>query len=309
MKKIFLSIIFILAIIFAYSQNVYQKGNIIKDTITIEEVKVSGSYTAAKETPFSFQNLTQKQIEVITQNSEPAVILSTTPSVNHYSDNGLDIGYTYFRLRGIDQTRINSSLNGVNLNEPEDQGIYYNNYGNFLNSVSSIQIIRGAGVTKGSNSTYGGSINFSSPEFSDTTNSDVGVTLGSYNTYKITGGYNSKHFFINGSAAQSDRYRYYSDNQQYSVFYGAQLKCLKWYGFVGHQKNGILFLTEKDLIKSSEDKPVADLSLYDFRGDPLPTSGSKSMGEAEYVIFKSNDGRLNILKNKYPIYFNGNKHY
>ena len=67
MKKIFLLIIFILDIIVTYSQSVYEKENIIKDTITIEEVKVSGSYTAVKETPFSFQNLTQKQIEVITQ--------------------------------------------------------------------------------------------------------------------------------------------------------------------------------------------------------------------------------------------------
>jgi hypothetical protein len=73
--------------------------------------------------------------------------------------------------------------------------------------------------------------------------------------------------------------------------------------------NGILFLTEKDLIKSSEDKPVADLSLYDFRGDAPPTPVTKSIHEAEYVIFKSNDGTLSILKNRYPIYLNGIKHY
>jgi iron complex outermembrane receptor protein len=132
----------------------------LTDTINICEVTVTGSYSAAKQTPFTFQNLTPKEISVRSMGTEPAVLLSYTPSINFYSDNGTGLGYMYYRLRGIDQTRINSTLNGIPLNEPEDQGIYYNNYGGFLNAISNIQLIRGAGLSKPGVSSYGGSINY-----------------------------------------------------------------------------------------------------------------------------------------------------
>jgi len=268
MKKLSLIIILFLTVGLSYSQDFYEKGNISNDTVLIDEIQVSGSYTVVKETPFSFQNLTKKEIDLQNQGTEPAVILSNTPSINHYSDNGLDIGYTYFRLRGIDQTRINSSLNGVTLNEPEDQGIYYNNYGDFSNSLSSIQIIRGAGISKGGNSTYGGSINFSSPEFKDTLIQNISINLGSFNTFKLSGGIYSKDLFIMVSAAQSDGYRYNSGNEQYSIYYGLNQNHLKFYGFVGHQQNGMAWLGEPlDSIKvdpryNSNTKDETDKFLY-----------------------------------------------
>jgi len=220
----------------------------LSDTIQLTEVAVSGSYCATKQTPFTFQNLSQKEISLRSMGTEPAVLLSYTPSINFYSDNGTGMGYMYYRLRGIDQTRINSTLNGIPLNEPEDQGIYYNNYGGFLNAVSNIQLIRGAGLSKPGVSSYGGSINFSSLEFADKFSGSANLLYGSYNTFQITGSINTPQLFLVASKMSTDGYRNNSFNDSWSVFYGIQQKYgkheLKMYGFMGNQKNGMAWLGE-----------------------------------------------------------------
>ena len=44
-------------------------------------------------------------------------LLSTTPGLQVTSDDGLGVGYTYFRVRGTDHTRINMTVNDVPLND------------------------------------------------------------------------------------------------------------------------------------------------------------------------------------------------
>lgn len=241
MKRIKILIFLVTISISSFSQS-------LLDTIQLTEVAVTGSYCATKQTPFTFQNLSKEDISLRTMGTEPAVLLSYTPSINFYSDNGTGMGYMYYRLRGIDQTRINSTLNGIPLNEPEDQGIYYNNYGGFLNSISNIQLIRGAGLSKPGVSSYGGSINFSSLEFSDKFSGLANTLYGSYNTFQITGGINTPKFFLLGSKMQTDGYRNNSMNDSWSTFYGGKLSVkkheFKLYGFVGHQKNQMAWLGE-----------------------------------------------------------------
>ena len=219
-----------------------------KDTVQLRDVSVTGSYTATKQTPFTVQNLNSKDISLRTMGTEPAVLLSYTPSITFYSDNGVGAGYMYYRLRGIDQTRINSTLNGIPLNEPEDQGVYYNNYGGFLGSISNIQLIRGAGLSKPGVSSYGGSINFSSLEFADKLAGFGNVVAGSYNTRQLNAGINTPHFFLIFSKLYTDGYRDRSSNSSNSVFYGGKINKgkneFKLYGFVGQQENGMAWMGE-----------------------------------------------------------------
>jgi iron complex outermembrane receptor protein len=115
------------------------------DTLqTLKEVVIS--YQADKRTPITFQNIYSKEIKAKSTGQEPSFLLSETPSITNYSDAGNSQGYSYFRLRGIDQTRINMTLDGVPLNEPEDQGAYFSNYPDILNSVSKIQIQGGCKI-------------------------------------------------------------------------------------------------------------------------------------------------------------------
>jgi len=278
-KKIKILMIFLAVSVSTFAQT-------LSDTIQLQEVAVSGSYCATKQTPFTFQNLTSKEISLRSMGTEPAVLLSTTPSINYYSDNGTGMGYMYYRLRGIDQTRINSTLNGIPLNEPEDQGIYYNNYGGFLNSVSNIQIIRGAGLSKPGVSSFGGSINFSSLEFADKFSGSANILYGSYNTFQITGSINTPQLFLVASKMSTDGYKLNSFNDSWSAFYGVKQKYgkheLKMYGFIGNQKNGMAWLGEpldslyKNPKYNSNTKDETDDFLYTHNQLSWQYSGLKA---------------------------------
>ena len=101
-----------------------------QDTLLLSGVEVIG-VRADSKSPVSQKTLTKNDIDKTYQGQEISYILDKTPSISSQSDGGQPNGYTTFRLRGIDQTRINMTLNGVPLNEPEDQGVYFSNYPNF----------------------------------------------------------------------------------------------------------------------------------------------------------------------------------
>ena len=53
-------------------------------------------------------------------------------SLTSYAETGNYWGYSYIRLRGIDQSRINLTLDGIPLNDPEDQVLYFADSGDGL---------------------------------------------------------------------------------------------------------------------------------------------------------------------------------
>ena len=69
----------------------------------------------------------------------PLVLQGTTPSLTSYAETGNYWGYSYIRLRGIDQSRINITLDGIPLNDPEDQVLYFADFPDLANSLQSIQ--------------------------------------------------------------------------------------------------------------------------------------------------------------------------
>lgn len=220
------------------------------DTISLNEVKIISSNRATNNTPISFKNLSKKEINHLNNGQEPSFILNSTPSITNYSDNGSQNGYSYFRLRGIDQTRINMTLDGVPLNESEDQGAYFSNYPDFFNSINSIQIQRGVGTSSNGVSSYAGSINFESPSLNDTVK-EFGVNYGSFNSSRIYGVYNSgiiknQSLYVRISNLYTDGYKYNSANNSKSVFINYSIlktkSIFKFTGFVGNQKNKLAWI-------------------------------------------------------------------
>ena len=220
---------------------------------TLQEVVVT--YQADKQTPITFQNIYSKDIKAKSTGQEPSFLLSETPSITNYSDAGNSQGYSYFRLRGIDQTRINMTLDGVPLNEPEDQGAYFSNYPDILNSVSKIQIQRGVGTSKNGVASYGGSIQLFSPNLADSTKTTFGLGYGSFNSLRVFGEYNSgiknkKALYVRASQIYSDGYKYHSSNNSKSVFLSGGLfhdKSIWKLNFLaGHQQNYMAWIGVSD---------------------------------------------------------------
>jgi len=253
MKKLSILFSLLFIVIFGYSQNIKSDSGyrLTKDTIKLNEVTISSfsPYQASNIMPITFRNLTKADLGLKNYGQEPSRILSTTPSVTTYSESGGDWGYSYIRLRGIDNTRINVTLNGVPMNEPEDQGCYFNNYPDFLQSVDMLQIQRGTGMTKNGSASYVGSMNFESykPQ-----NSNVGAYLGygSWNSSKLSinteQNWKQGGLYLSLSNLQTDGYKYHSGNTSKSAFlvgnYTIGKNQFKFIGFAGEQQNQLAWM-------------------------------------------------------------------
>ena len=107
----------VLLCFFFYSVLLNAQENNSSDSLqNLKEVIVT--YQADKHTPVSFQNIRAKELKLRLTGQEPSFLLTETPSITNFSDAGSSQGYSYLRMRGIDQTRINITLDGVPLNEP-----------------------------------------------------------------------------------------------------------------------------------------------------------------------------------------------
>ncbi len=250
MKRL-LILFFSILFINGFSQDTLKGYTLHKDTIKLKEVEVSAfsPYQANFLTPISFKNLSKVDIGIKNYGQEPSQILNTTPAITSFSDAGSPWGYSYIRLRGIDQTRINMTLNGVPLNEPEDQGCYFSNFPDFLQSLDMLQIQRGSGTTKNGVSSFGGSLNFDSYQPKKTS---VSATIGggSFGALKIGFQIDQKWkkggVYIQMTDVASDGYKYHSSNHSQSFFFNSYYdigkNTFKIIGFAGRQENQLAWL-------------------------------------------------------------------
>ena len=231
-------------------------GNCVAQTDSAAKLnEVIISYQANKHTPVTYQNLYAADIKQKSTGQEPSFLLAETPSITAYPDAGNTQGYSYYRLRGIDQTRINTTLDGAPMNEPEDQGAYFSNYPDLLNSISKIQIQRGSSTSKNGVASYAGSIELFSPDLHDSTSATIGLNYGSFNTSRIFGEYKSgikkhKAFYARASQIYSDGYKYHSSNNSKSIFLSGGLfykkSTWKFNLLAGQQRNQLAWLGVAD---------------------------------------------------------------
>lgn len=247
MKRIYLFIFtYLYCLNFSFSQQ--QKDTLEK---LLPEVTVTSPFSSAVKSPVTVSHIGRTELQRKYYGQEPSLLLSQTPSLTYYTDAGSGLGYSYFRIRGIDQTRINMSLNGVPLNEPEDQGVYFSNYPDFLESVSLVQVQRGAGYSKNGVATYGGSLYIESLLFKDSAAAMLSAGYGSFNSYRINGSVNTglkKNFglYARASHLHSDGYRDHSGNSSGSVFintgYWGSKHKVYLLSFAGNQKNELAWI-------------------------------------------------------------------
>jgi iron complex outermembrane receptor protein len=225
------------------------------------------NYRADNTTPITFQNVDMKVLREKNTGQEPSFLLSETPAITVYSDAGNQQGYSYYRLRGIDQTRINTTLDGMPLNEPEDQGAYFSNYPDILNSVSRLQIQRGVGTSKNGAASYAGSVQLFSPDISDAASTTVGIGYGSYNSFRVFGEYksgikNRKALYVRASQVYTDGYKHHAFNNSQSVFISGGLfhdkSTWKINVMAGHQQNGMAWLPVADSLIAKDRRTNAD---------------------------------------------------
>lgn len=154
--------------------------NIITDEVIVRSTR------ASERSATTFRNLNKEELEKYNQGQDLPYLLNQTPSVVVSSDAGTGIGYTGLRIRGSDATRVNVTLNGIPLNNPESQGSFFVNIPDFASSVDNIQIQRGVGTSTNGAGAFGGSLNIQTTTRRDSAYAELNNTFGSYNTWKNT---------------------------------------------------------------------------------------------------------------------------
>ncbi|MCL6523847.1 MAG: TonB-dependent receptor [Thermoflavifilum sp.] len=141
---------------------------------------------AASNAPFTKDNISGQALNRNNLGEDMPYLLGLQPSVTTTSDAGTGIGYTGIRIRGTDATRINVTINGIPVNDAEDQGVYWVDIPDLASSASSIQIQRGVGSSTNGAGAFGATINISTNEYHDQPYASWESSAGSFNTWKNT---------------------------------------------------------------------------------------------------------------------------
>ncbi len=216
-------------------------------TIFVDDVRVDDS------APVSQSTIERARIEQDNIGQDPIYTLEKlTPSILTHSDAGTRFAnYGYMRLRGMDQTRINMTLNGIPLNDMIDQGVFFSNFNDFGNSIQSVQVQRGVGTSTHGTASYAGSINFESRNIvMDDPSAGVKLSGGAFNSYRVsaeanTGSVDNYGLYSRFSKTESDGYRNNSGTDSRSFFmsggYFGSRDIFKVTAFTGYTENELAY--------------------------------------------------------------------
>ena len=203
------------------------------DSIRIEELhEVSVSAVKAyKDAPFAITNVSRAELSEFSKTGqELPMLLMQTPSVVASFDNGLGIGTGYLRIRGSVDSRINITLDGVPLNSPEDQCVFWANMNSYAGSLGSIQVQRGVGTSTNGDGAFGASVVMTSKAPSLVPTAEVSGSYGSYNTYVLGGSFSTgllwHHLIFDGRYTETNSDGYIHETGSRSGSYYAGLTWL-----------------------------------------------------------------------------------
>jgi iron complex outermembrane recepter protein len=155
-----------------------QRRIVLEDEVIISSTRMTATM------PSTFSDISGDDIRRINLGQDMPMLLQTSPSVVTTSDAGAGIGYTGIRVRGTDITRINVTVNGIPLNDPESHGVFWVNLPDLASSVESIQLQRGVGTSANGAAAFGASINIQTQALRSEPYAEISSAAGSFNTLK-----------------------------------------------------------------------------------------------------------------------------
>jgi len=187
-------------------------------------ILVTAERARAGVSPVAFENVSRDDIARDYTVGELPLLLESTPNLYSFADGGGALGYSYVKIRGFDDKRIATYINGVPLNDPEDQATYFVDLPDFAANAYDIQVQRGVGNSLYGDASFGGSINVTTSAFAKERSTKVTAGYGEYTSggksiggiYKQSVEYSSGlvdgrwHFAGRFSKQKTDGYREHS---------------------------------------------------------------------------------------------------
>lgn len=198
--------------VYVNSQNAPEKIFFLLPDMAFLDAAVITTVRAKNTTPSTFTNIKKEEIEMMDQSKDFPFLLNMTPSTVISSDAGNGVGYTGIRVRGIDPTRVNITVNGIPINDAESQGMYWVNMPDLASSTESVQIQRGVGTSTNGAASFGASVNIRTNELPKESSTQTSFGVGSFNTQRFSLLHNTGRlknnwaFQLRGSLIQSDGY-------------------------------------------------------------------------------------------------------
>lgn len=212
------------------------------DEVIVKDVRVDN------KAPLTTSNVDRSELNDARTSVSMPFMLETLPSVVASGENGT-VGATAIRIRGVDATRINVNINGITLNDPESQSVFWYNIPNLGGMAENMQVQRGIGASTGGSPSFGASINMQTLNPKSQAYGEADFGYGSWNTrqYSLTAGSgilkNGLSFDLAYSGLTSDGFVRSWGTDQQSLFASAS-----WYGkrtlvkllaIIGSQTTGI----------------------------------------------------------------------
>ena len=187
---------------------------------------------APKSSPFAVENINKPELErFATSGRELPMLFARTPGVLAWSENGVGTGTVYMRMRGAAGSRINVTVDGVPLNSPEDQCVFWANMNSYAALMGSAQIQRGIGSSTNGDGAFGGAVSLatSAPSLKPTV--EVTGSYGSFNTYRFGGKFSTgllwNHLVLDGAYHETNTDGYiHGTSGRSGSYYGG----LTWFG-------------------------------------------------------------------------------
>ncbi len=264
-------------------------GNPTLATSVVETITVVG-IRAGDEVPVTKRNMDREEIDSLSYGQDLPKLLQYTPSTNWYSDSGIGSNYSYFSLRGIQQSRINMTLDGAPLNDPAEHALFFNNFHDFANAVDSIQIQRGVGTSSVGAPSYGGSVNFASPAAAEERGGEARLVFGSYDTLRASVAYESgvadNGLYVAGrfSYAETDGYRDNSGSEHQTFYLNAGWQggrsSVKFVSFSGDEESQLAFLAvdPETLAENRRFNPLDEAERDNFGQDFAQLKYTRAVG-------------------------------
>lgn len=291
MKKIILMTASLAAVTLAPQD---AKAQTEADSLRMEELQevVVRGVKAQKGAPFAVENIKRKELSDFAKTGrELPFLFAQTPGVLAWSENGMGTGTSYLRIRGAGDSRINVTLDGVPLNSPEDQCVFWANMNSYASLLGSVQIQRGVGTSTNGDGAFGGTISLSSKTPAQTPMLELKGSYGSYNTFNVGGSFSTgllwNHFIFDGA---------YNETNTDGFIHGTQGRSGSYYGGLSWISDDVIVRYKN--IGNFEKTGQAwngvtagdnDLSLMDG------TFGAKTGIKTYNDMYKAGLGRFNSL--------------
>ncbi len=155
----------------------------------LEGIRVNATRAVDRETPVAFTTLDEEEIADKYTTEDIPLLLEDVPGL-FSSSSGL--GESDISIRGFDAEKIQILINGIPVNDPESQKVYWSNWTGLSSNVKSVQVQRGAGSSMYGSGAFGGSVNIETMGGNPNREVTVRTSAGTYESGHIADGRGGK---------------------------------------------------------------------------------------------------------------------